>query len=120
MYKWNGAGYFPVVITIFSAPNYCDVYKNKAAVIKFKVQFNATQNNQLDIQQFNNEVHPYLLPNFLDVFKWSIPFVSEKITEMLYHIIKPSGAKSTEMPSASFDNSEALSFVEALLEMQKE
>jgi serine/threonine-protein phosphatase 2B catalytic subunit len=38
MYKWNGATYFPVVITIFSAPNYCDVYKNRGAVIKFKVR----------------------------------------------------------------------------------
>eukprot|EP00347_Sterkiella_histriomuscorum_P024029 403332551 len=25
MHKWNGASEFPVVITIFSAPNYCDV-----------------------------------------------------------------------------------------------
>lgn len=37
---------------------------------------------------------------------------------MLYHIIKPSGAKATEIPV--FDNSEALTFVQALLDMQKE
>ena len=36
MYKWNANVDFPSVITIFSAPNYCDVYSNKAAVIKFK------------------------------------------------------------------------------------
>ena len=35
MHKWNGAQEFPVIITIFSAPNYCDVYNNKGAVIKF-------------------------------------------------------------------------------------
>ena len=27
------------LVTIFSAPNYCDVYNNKGAVIKFEVQF---------------------------------------------------------------------------------
>ena len=35
-YKWINNN-FPTVITIFSAPNYCDVYNNKAAVIKFVV-----------------------------------------------------------------------------------
>lgn len=25
---------FPLVITLFSAPNYCGMYKNKAAIIK--------------------------------------------------------------------------------------
>ena len=28
---------YPAVITIFSAPNYCDVYGNKGAIIKFDV-----------------------------------------------------------------------------------
>ena len=37
MHRWNGTGEFPCVITIFSAPNYCDVYNNKGAVIKFEV-----------------------------------------------------------------------------------
>ena len=42
MHRWNGGQDFPVVITIFSAPNYCDVYNNKGAVIKF-------ENNTLNI-----------------------------------------------------------------------
>jgi serine/threonine-protein phosphatase 2B catalytic subunit len=36
MHKWSDSD-FPLVITIFSAPNYCDVYNNKGAVIKFNV-----------------------------------------------------------------------------------
>lgn len=28
---------FPNVLTVFSAPNYCDVYNNKGAIIKFSV-----------------------------------------------------------------------------------
>lgn len=81
MYKWNGKSDFPAVITIFSAPNYCDVYNNKGAVIKF-------ENNTLNIQQFNYTQHPYLLPHFMDIFSWSIPFVAEKVTEMLYNLVK--------------------------------
>lgn len=82
MHKWSGQEKFPTVITIFSAPNYCDFYKNKGAVIKF-------ENNILNIQQFVESPHPYLLPNFMNLFSWSIPFVIEKVTEIFFHMIKP-------------------------------
>jgi serine/threonine-protein phosphatase 2B catalytic subunit len=71
MHRWDGEKEFPMVITVFSAPNYCDVYNNKGAVIKF-------DNNDLNIQQYYQNEHPYFLPNFMDVFTWSIPFVAEK------------------------------------------
>ena len=82
MHKWNGYNKFPVVITIFSAPNYCDCYNNKGAILKLV-------DNTLHIQQYTFTLHPYQLPNFLDVFSWSIPFVIEKTLEMINYLLTP-------------------------------
>jgi serine/threonine-protein phosphatase 2B catalytic subunit len=76
MYKKSPDTGFPSLITIFSAPNYCDVYQNKAAIMKY-------ENNVVNIRQFNCSSHPYWLPNFMNVFAWSLPFVGEKINDAL-------------------------------------
>jgi serine/threonine-protein phosphatase 2B catalytic subunit len=36
MYEWNGKEEFPPIITIFSAPNYCDIYNNKGALFFYE------------------------------------------------------------------------------------
>lgn len=89
MHKTNPQTGFPAVITIFSAPNYCDVYNNKGAILKFT-------NSTLNILQFNCSPHPYHLPNFMDVFAWSMPFVIEKVTEMLFDILQQSSPEKAD------------------------
>jgi serine/threonine-protein phosphatase 2B catalytic subunit len=80
LYKKGAQTGFPTVICIFSAPNYCDVYNNKGAIIRF-------QNNLMNIRQFNCSVHPYYLPNFMNAFNWSMPFVVEKVMDMFQVIL---------------------------------
>jgi len=76
MHRKNDKTGFPSVITIFSAPNYLDSYNNKGAIMRY-------ENNVINIRQFNQSPHPYYLPGFMDVFTWSMPFVVEKVAELL-------------------------------------
>jgi serine/threonine-protein phosphatase 2B catalytic subunit len=80
MHMVNRSTNIPRVMTIFSAPNYADLYKNKAACLKF-------DHNILNIKQFVETSHPYILPGFISLFTWSLPFVAEKVTDLLAHVL---------------------------------
>ncbi|CAF0989318.1 unnamed protein product [Brachionus calyciflorus] len=81
LYKNLDKTKFPSVITVFSAPNYLDVYNNKGAIIIY-------DKDTMNTKQFSASTHPYWLPNFMDVFSWSLPFVAEKVTDLFVFIFK--------------------------------
>jgi len=91
MHKTNPATGFPSVITVFSAPNYCDTYNNKAAILKL-------DNSTLNVLQFNCSPHPYYLPNFMDIFSWSLPFMVEKVLEFANEIMIYQDESGKELP----------------------
>jgi serine/threonine-protein phosphatase 2B catalytic subunit len=73
MFRKTPTKKFPSVITVFSAPNYLDAYHNRGAVLKYV-------NKSITIRQYHARPHPYWLPNFMDAFTWSLPFVGSKST----------------------------------------
>ena len=52
MHRWGAKDSFPYVITIFSAPNYCGSYKNKASVLILK-------GGSLELKQYSDTEPPY-------------------------------------------------------------
>lgn len=53
MYKANPKTGFPALITLFSAPNYLDLYNNKGAVMKYA-------DGSMNIKKFSHSKHPYV------------------------------------------------------------
>jgi serine/threonine-protein phosphatase 2B catalytic subunit len=81
----------PTQITIFSAPNYCDQYGNRGAILNIESEHN------FNIVTLDASPHPFCLPNFMNVFDWSIPFVAEKVTELLHAILHVEGEGEADL-----------------------
>lgn len=93
MYRKDGDSGFPTVITIFSAPNYCHTYLNKAAALIY-------DGKTFNIKQFlSAETQPYFLPDFMNVFEWSAPFVCEKVVDILMCMLNVCTKEELEAPA---------------------
>ena len=73
---------FPIapVLTVFSAPNYCDQYVNRAAFLQIMP-------DKFMVQQFFEVEHPYVLPEFADALSWSLPLLLENIVSVLQQLV---------------------------------
>ncbi|ORD93090.1 PP2BA, partial [Enterospora canceri] len=68
------------VVTVFSAPNYCDAYKNMGAIVFY-------DQGVQEISQFTAVRHPYVLSGFQDGITWSFPFLAEKVLQFTLDLL---------------------------------
>ena len=52
------------------------------------------ENDKMNIKQYKDVEHPFHLPGDIDLFTWSIPFLADKVTEMLFSIVGRNAAFS--------------------------
>mmetsp|Transcript_4369 Transcript_4369/g.5642 ORF Transcript_4369/g.5642 Transcript_4369/m.5642 type:complete len:559 (+) Transcript_4369:761-2437(+) len=67
----------PQVITIFSAPNYCDMYGNDAAVMRIK-------EDRYEYMITKAVEHPYYLPDLTNAIHYTFPYIMENLSELMY------------------------------------
>ncbi|EPS97146.1 hypothetical protein FOMPIDRAFT_1166816 [Fomitopsis schrenkii] len=113
MYRKTSTKKFPSLITVFSAPNYLDAYHNRGALIRYK-------DKSMTIRQYNASSHPYWLPNFMDAFTWSLPFVGAKITEMLLAILSVCSDRELEEGSSHTSSEEDEERARAVTEAEED
>ncbi|RVD92659.1 Serine-threonine phosphatase catalytic subunit [Tubulinosema ratisbonensis] len=71
----------PSVYTVFSAPNYCDMYNNLGSTLFF-------DGNDYELKTYEWVNHPYVSKNYIDVISQTFSFVSEKVAEFYLDLLK--------------------------------
>lgn len=71
---------YPMLYTVFSAPNYCNMYGNEASVMLLK-------DEGVEWVQFSEAPQPYCLPKSFNGITYSIPFIAENVMSILVTIM---------------------------------
>ncbi|CAF4232583.1 unnamed protein product [Rotaria sp. Silwood2] len=71
---------FPVIVSLFSAPNYCDTYNNVAVTLRLDA------NQHLSVIHIEAHSHPFVLPNYENGFQFGERFILYYTTHLLLSI----------------------------------
>jgi serine/threonine-protein phosphatase 2B catalytic subunit len=82
LYEQGSLSQFPVLISLFSAPNYCDVYNNTASLIIYDDQRNFRP------IYFRHVPHPFVLPNHENAFEFGHRFMKTHVQEIILALIQ--------------------------------
>lgn len=80
-HHWEGKEKFPLVITLFSAPNYWGHYKNKGALLR------ADESGKLEVKQYRWVKNPYCLDPGLNVFTKFMPNLFKHVLDTFFHML---------------------------------
>ncbi|KEG11408.1 putative serine/threonine protein phosphatase 2B catalytic subunit A2 [Trypanosoma grayi] len=83
LYRFNSVSNFPCMVSVFSAPNYCDTLDNKGAILHI-------EGKTVGVKQFFCSPHPYVLPKHINGFEWSFPFLVENIHNLFTSLLSAS------------------------------
>lgn len=92
LYRADPNNNFPCLISVFSAPNYCNTFDNKGAVLRIA-------RNGFHIKQFYCSPHPYVLPE-MNAFSWSMPFVINSLHNFFSTVFVETGSPKDRNPLA--------------------
>ena len=90
LYRPHPSTCFPAIMSVFSAPNYCDTYDNKGA-------FLVLNRSNIAVKQFFASPHPFVMPNFMNAFAWSMPFLVDSVRAVLQCWMQPYSPQQTPL-----------------------
>ena len=71
----------PYMFTIFSCPNYCDMYGNKAGALTLL-------DTEYSLRTFSSMPHPYVLPTLDNALSYTFPYVMENVLQFFLNAMK--------------------------------